>query len=299
MVERKVRVNDDPVVELFIAETDGDPDRTLLVVHGGPDWDQTYLREPLVHLGPDRRVVFVDLRGCGRSTRGLPGPEYTPAAAVHDLVVLIRELGGAPVDVLGFSYGGQLVQRLVVAAPDLVRSAIVASSSILRVPPDAFTGWRERDERVAAQPPVVGYDDDSYDDERTRLDAVSSAVANIWQLDRLPEYLARLDDVHFSSDWSRVWPDHSQMPPSRPDHVVEQLRDIGTPLLLLHGEQDMTFPAALVNETLPVLPNARAVVLSQAGHMSHVDQPQQWLDAVRAFLDEVAPVVRSAGTGSG
>ncbi|HVB27430.1 MAG TPA: alpha/beta hydrolase [Mycobacteriales bacterium] len=291
LVERQVRVSDDPVVELFIAETDGDPDRTLLVVHGGPDWDQMYLREPLVHLGSNHRVLWVDLRGCGRSTRGLPGPAHTPAAAVRDLVELIRQLGVASVDVLGFSYGGQLVQRLVVAAPNQVQSAIVASSSILRVPPDAFVGWRERDDRVAAQAPVAGYDDDSYDDERTRLDAVNSAVANIWQLERLPEYLARLDLVHFSSDWSRAWPDHSLMPASRPDNVVEELRELGTPLLLLHGQQDMTFPVELVAQTLPLLPNARGVVLPQAGHMAHIDQPQAWLDAVRAFLDEVAPTV--------
>lgn len=48
--------------------------------------------------------------------------------------------GGAPVDVLGFSYGGQLVQRLTVAAPERVRRAIIASSSILPVQLEAFAG---------------------------------------------------------------------------------------------------------------------------------------------------------------
>jgi pimeloyl-ACP methyl ester carboxylesterase len=92
-------------VELFVGQTVGDPDSSLLVIHGDPDWDQSYLREPLVRLGGYRRVVFVDLRGCGRSTRGLPVGSYTPAYAVQDLVALIEAFGGQPVDVLGFSYG--------------------------------------------------------------------------------------------------------------------------------------------------------------------------------------------------
>ncbi len=143
LVERLVQVGDEPMVELFVAETSGDPDRTLLVIHGGPDWDQMYLREPLVELGGDRHVVFVDLRGCGRSTRGLPGPAHTPAAAVQDLVVLIDQLGRRPIHVLGFSYGGLLAQRLLVSAPEKVRRAVIASSSILPVPADAFAGWTE------------------------------------------------------------------------------------------------------------------------------------------------------------
>ncbi|MHB8339632.1 MAG: alpha/beta fold hydrolase [Mycobacteriales bacterium] len=90
-------------------------------------------------------MVLVGLRGCGRSTRGLPGPEHGPAAQVRDLVALIDQLDGAPIDVLGFSHGGRLVQRLIVADPSRVRRAIIASSSILPVPPDAFAGWTERD----------------------------------------------------------------------------------------------------------------------------------------------------------
>ena len=188
------------------------------------------------------------------------------------------------VAMLGFSYGGLLAQRLVIAAPERVRRLIVASSSVLPVPGDAFAGWRERDERVAAQPPVIGYDDDSYDDERVRQDAISSAAANIWRLELLPEYLNRLDQVRFSCDWSNAWPDHSRMPQTRSNNAVEQLRSIGLPVLLLHGQQDMTFPAALVDQTLTMLPNACGAVIPEAGHMAHIDQPLAWLNALRQFL---------------
>jgi pimeloyl-ACP methyl ester carboxylesterase len=46
----------------------------------------------------------------------------------------------------------------------------------------------------------------------------------------------------------------------------------------------MTFPVGLVEPTLAALPSAEAVVIGDAGHMAHVDQPDAWLAAVRQFF---------------
>ena len=83
-------------VDLFTARTAGPADRTLLVVHGGPDWDGSYLRQPLGELALDHRVVIPDLRGCGRSSSGLGVDAYTPDAVVADLRTLVRTLGPGP-----------------------------------------------------------------------------------------------------------------------------------------------------------------------------------------------------------
>src|SRR5207248_11657707 len=80
-------------VAVFTASTEEQAERTLLVVHGGPDWDHSYLREPLSQLAGSHRVVMPDLRGCGRSTSGLPDEWYTPDAEVSDLLALVDELG--------------------------------------------------------------------------------------------------------------------------------------------------------------------------------------------------------------
>jgi pimeloyl-ACP methyl ester carboxylesterase len=64
-------------VELVAREVPGPAERTLLVVHGGPDWDHSYLLEPLRRLAGQRRVLLPDLRGCGRSPRGLGDSAYS------------------------------------------------------------------------------------------------------------------------------------------------------------------------------------------------------------------------------
>ncbi len=82
-------------VTLFTSVSPEPADRTLLVVHGGPDWDHTYLREPLSRLAGDCPLVLPDLRGCGRSTTGLDDRQYTPDLVVGDLLALLDHLGVA------------------------------------------------------------------------------------------------------------------------------------------------------------------------------------------------------------
>ena len=46
----------------------------------------------------------------------------------------------------------------------------------------------------------------------------------------------------------------------------------------------MTFPVSLAHEARDAIPAARAVVLADAGHMAHVDEPRLRLSAIRDFL---------------
>ena len=100
LAESLVRVAADPQVELLTAQSTGSADQAVLVIHGGPDWDHSYLREPLTEIGSQYRLIMPDLRGCGRSTCGLPIDQYTPDAVVADLLALLDTAGLGTADVL-------------------------------------------------------------------------------------------------------------------------------------------------------------------------------------------------------
>ena len=282
LTESLVRVAREPRVELFVAQSPGPADRALLVIHGGPDWDHTYLRAPLAELAGHCRLIFADLRGCGRSTRGLDPARYTPDAAVADLLALLDALGLPRADVLGFSYGGLLAQRLALSAPDRVRRLIIASSSIPPVPPDAYDDWpeaaalRERGPAPWAQAPEPSAD-------LVRADAIAAAATHVWRPEARPDYLRRIEHVRFTAEWARPFL-AGTLPPARPEAALDRLAALGLPVLLLHGRRDLTFPAKLAGQAAAALPGARAVVLPDAGHMAHIDQPAAWLAAISAFL---------------
>ena len=280
--DSEVRVSADPEVTLFVAETRGPAEPPLLVIHGGPDWDHSFLRAPLDRLAGQRRVLLPDLRGCGRSTRGLPDDQYTWDLAVADLLALLDAKEIPRVDVLGFSAGGFIAQRFTLTAPERVRRLVVASSSVAPLPPDAFQGWEERDVVVAAGAAVRARQQLDGPDG-TRADAVTSAAANVWQPAKLPEYHRILDAVRFSGEWMRPF-EAGTLPPVRVPDAERRLAELGLPILLLHGRYDMTFPVELADLVAARNPAARAVVLDDAGHMAHIDQPDAWLAALREFL---------------
>jgi proline iminopeptidase len=111
----------------------GDGDRlaerpTILVLHGGPGFDQGYLRPGLGALRSDARLVFVDLRGQGRSGRP-PVETCTLEQMADDVAALCAQLGlGAPV-VFGHSAGGFVALHLALRHPGQVGGLILCNTS--------------------------------------------------------------------------------------------------------------------------------------------------------------------------
>jgi pimeloyl-ACP methyl ester carboxylesterase len=115
-------------ITLHYAEhgTGGDP---LVLLHGGIHGGEMF--DPLVPaLADGRRVVVVDLDGHGRSP--LSDRPLRPQTLADDVAGLLRHLGLAPADVLGYSLGGEVALRLAIQHPDAVRRLVVVSASCAR-----------------------------------------------------------------------------------------------------------------------------------------------------------------------
>lgn len=216
----------------------------------------------------------------------MPEEEYHPDGIVRDLVRVLDAFRVERADVLGHSYGGMVAQRFAISHPSRVRSLIVSGSSVLPVPPDAFAGWAERDEILARQEDPWQRADLS-PEECVRAEAFEAAPANIRRAEAMPGYLRRLGEIRFGAEWARPFLAGKLASPRLPD-AAQRIAELGIPVLLLHGRQDMTFPVGLVEPTLGLIPQAGAVVLEEAGHMLHVDEPDGYLNAVRGWLQRAA-----------
>jgi pimeloyl-ACP methyl ester carboxylesterase len=201
---------------------------------------------------------------------------------VSDLISLLDALGLDVVSVLGFSYGGLLAQRLVVRAPSRFQKLIIASSSIYPVPDDAYDAWPDRTDLEAARR-AAWHNASLTGPAKVRAAAIAGARADVWQQDRLPAYLDRLNEVHFGADWMVPWR-AGTLPDAGLEHTDRALAEIGIPTLFLHGAHDTTVPASLARTAARQLDNAQAVVIEGAGHMAHVDEPDQWIAALETFL---------------
>ena len=115
----------------FHAETFGDPAApVVIVVHGGPGGDYGYLLN-LHALADEYHVVFYDQRGAGLSPR-VAAEELTLQSSIDDLHRMVTHYGqGAPVRLIGHSWGAMLAAAYVGQHPDRVAQAVLAEPGAL------------------------------------------------------------------------------------------------------------------------------------------------------------------------
>ena len=108
----------------------------FVLVHGFTGSSHDFALE-VDALAAQRRVVTLDQRGHGHSTKAGALDGYTIEQLVADLAAFLEEVGGGPVDLLGHSMGGRVALGLVLSRPDLVSSLILMDTSAWSfMPPD-------------------------------------------------------------------------------------------------------------------------------------------------------------------
>jgi pimeloyl-ACP methyl ester carboxylesterase len=274
-------------VRLFVRRL-GDPQLPpLVIVHGGPTWDHSYLASAVAGLTDVAHVVLFDLRGCGRSERTAPfgalaGSQLQPDLLADDVAALVRGLG-RPADVLGFSFGGRVAMRVVEQHPGVVRRLVLASTTAFTDFEDELHGCADYVRRRAMSR-VVGFDEpDDGDGSLSRAMAYGGAPLEVWRLDRLDEWHEVLARVRFTSDYNRPYRS-GELRGGGPDDPVAVLRGWGRPVLILHGAHDLGFPVGVARRLHVALPHSTLAVIAEAGHMAHFDNLSPWLAAIRDFL---------------
>jgi pimeloyl-ACP methyl ester carboxylesterase len=102
----------------------------LLLIHGGGSTIESNWAQLIRALESSRRMLAVELQGHGRTGAGEQGASFQGSA--DGVAALLDELAVGPVDVLGFSNGGQVAMQLAIRHPKVVRRLVVASAPFRR-----------------------------------------------------------------------------------------------------------------------------------------------------------------------
>src|SRR5436309_3492872 len=103
--------------------------RPLILLHGGLGAIEMF-GPNLPALAKGRQVIAVDLQGHGR-TADIDRP-LSVALMADDIAALIRRLGIARADVMGYSLGGGVALQTAIRHPDVVRKLVVVSTPFRR-----------------------------------------------------------------------------------------------------------------------------------------------------------------------
>jgi pimeloyl-ACP methyl ester carboxylesterase len=252
----------------------------LIVLHGGPGLDHSMFRPYLDPLGDEYRLLYVDERGQGRSQRVDPATLSLEVFARDvDLLAESLELDGFAL--LGHSFGAIIATYHATelgSAGAYVISGGGDSSAALDADVTASLEALGDNGKAIAQ---------SWEDEKT-----VETDAQLMQL--LREQLP----FHF----------HGQPPSGYIEQIVpspevlrhfanagygdfdyrRKLKNVDKPTLIIVGEYDPTTTPRAARVLHDGIAGSELHVVPDAGHLSFVEQPDDYLAAVRGFLGRTA-----------
>ena len=206
---------------------------------------------------------------------GLPDG-YTMKNMSDDYATVIKEEFGEPVDVIGVSTGGSIVQHFAADHPDLLRKLIIHSSAYTLS--DAAKQVQMRVGQLARQ--------------RQWRAAYATLISAMIPPSGIMKYLARPVVWLASLMGGKIF----GTPEDPSDLVVtveaedkhdfkDRLAQIKAPTLVVAGDKDPFYTETLFRETAEGIPNARLILYKGMGHPAH---GKQFSQDVLQFLKEGA-----------
>jgi proline-specific peptidase len=261
---------------LHVEEVGGGDEAPLVVLHGGPGLDHTHLRPWLDPLGEERRLLYVDERGQGRSARVDPATLSLEAFA-RDVDLLAEALELERFALLGHSFG-----------------AIVTTWHAINV--------------GSAEAYVISGGGDSSDklmaDVEASLEAMGEegkAIAESWEWEKTvkteqdcAELMRIQNPFHFHGLPPPDFAADTVYSPNVLRHFANSgygdfdytpdLGRVSKPTLVLVGAEDRTTTPRAARVLHDGIAGSELAVLDGAGHMSMIEAQAPYLTAVRGFL---------------
>jgi proline iminopeptidase len=256
---------------------------TLVVLHGGPGFDHGYLRPGLAPLAADAQLVFIDLRGQGRSAPA-PTRECTLEQMADDVAGLCDALSIRRPLVFGHSAGGFVALQLALRHPSVPGGLLLCHTAPTLAPlpdphPPAGLAERAGAEAVAVAARLFAGDFSGATGEAfARLVFPHYAAPG---LEHVPGRLMALSSLnpeiaaHFFAHLASAY------------DVRPRLAEIAIPTLVIVGAHDWVCPPAGGRTIANAIPDAELVVLPDAGHFGFSETPEPFLTATRAYLARV------------
>jgi 3-oxoadipate enol-lactonase len=215
------------------------------------------------------RLLRYDTRGHGGTDA--PAGAYTLDGLAEDVRALLEALGIARTHFVGLSMGGMIGQILALKYPQLLHGLVLCDTSS-RVPPEARATW---DDRIRTA-------------ETQGMEPLVEPTIGRWFT---PAFRERHPDVV-----DRVRAAMRATPPRgyagcchaiAALNLTDRLHVIDLPTLVIVGEEDPGTPVAAARTIHDQIRGSQLVVLKSASHLSNMEQPEAFNQAVTSFLSNL------------
>ena len=216
------------------------------------------------------KVLRFDTRGHGASSA--PEGAYTLEQMADDVHGLFAELGIKRTHWMGLSMGGMIGETYALKYPGVFQSMVLADTTSRR-PPNAEQMWGERVRMAREQ----------------GMEALVEGTLSRWFTEPYrqthPQVMERIgNDIRstpvagFAGCCDAI---------SKID-VLDRLQEIDCPALVIVGDQDHGTPPEMARQIHAKLRGSELLIIPSAAHLSNVEQPVVFNQAVTRFLGKQA-----------
>jgi pimeloyl-ACP methyl ester carboxylesterase len=241
----------------------------LVLLHGYVGDGVTTWRRQLDGLSDEFTVVAWDAPGAGGSTD--PPERFGLDGYADSLAGFLEKLGLDAARVAGLSFGGILALALQRRHSARSNALILAS---------AYAGWAGSlpsdvvEQRLRQALALADGTSDAFVDA-----LLPTMFSKTMPRETMDDFRASMEAFHPRG--------FRAMARASAEDVRDALPHIHVPTLLVYGDRDVRAPLTVADTLQTAISNSRLVVLPDAGHLCNIEAPNEFNDAVRAFLHDI------------
>jgi len=258
---------------------------TMIILHGGPGFDHTYLRPWLDPISGFARLIYIDQRGCGRSQRH-SHEYYQLGIMADDIALFCKVLDIERPIVLGQSFGGFVALSIAHRHPDFPAGIILFDTS------PAWTGGYDLEalERMVGgergkELREIAYRESTGQATETELKRFEQEIMPLyWHQGYKQEYIdAMYNNPLVNMDIAM----YMMGTLSKEYDLRPQLPEIKVPALILQGRYDWVTPTAGAEEMAQKIPNAQLHIFEHSGHMVFMEEQEELVSVIKLWIESL------------
>jgi len=263
---------------------------TIVLIHGGPGFDHSGFKPAFSTLTDIAQIVYLDVRGCGRSGRGDPS-RWRLGEWAEDVATLCDTLGIIRPFIFGLSFGGYVAMQLAVDFPQLPGGLILSSTTAhLRI--DRALAVFERLGGEHAREVAAAFWQTPNEDTFCRYVEICFPLYNLRPAS--PEAYSRV-----IINRELLFRFFSPGEEGRTFDLRSRLREVSCPTLLLAGRDDPITTIEDAQEIAAALPagTCRFEIFEDCRHGVTRDAPERAFPIIREFVSSVTDERQDAELG--
>lgn len=260
----------------------------IVVLHGGPGLEHTYLLPQMGILAKSFKLIFYDQRTTGGSVNHTEPSSITLETFVDDLEGIRKAFDLDKMNLLGHSWGGMLAMFYALEYPENLNSLMLISSGGARS--DFWNDLYSNIERKRTPEDSLALAEMSVSADLNEMEAWGRYMKVFFRSyfydQRLGDQLnMKVSDTTLRN--RRLLASTPLGQAVRDYNIVDQLSKVRIPTLVLHGVSDV-IPLEYAEEIHENIEGSVFVVLEQCGHFPYIEKPDEFFDAVDTFMNELS-----------